>query len=751
MLFDKIDSYFKSSLHKPFLVGVGDEEYSSMKSKLSEYGDIHFVHLSDCCGKADKMPSIDKLSETLRMADVDCDSNKIVLLGLGEYLALSGPDMAATTLDQFASFNLGTAHVVFLLRGVSSQLSAMVRDDIRKKDYQVVFGNDCTTDLNFVFSSVELGMYKTSGFKAVLRSLEDGANGCIRANSSLEFPDSVFPIQIVKDSYEAISKKLHDFTIPKNRGTDSQWENLHKDINSYSTLSKIFDHYAFNIDDITTDFYLNIAGSEYRNWLFYVFLQVNISKIKNIYLKYVLGVSNDFDDFKYKLLNEIIEIPHTDSNFKGLYTDRKKLMTQYPDADVAVFVSNNRFNPAESIYKLTDNTNVEREEIIADIAQHGLPAEIDTIYPDLALYLKKYYFSGDTLSDLLTEYFEAYKQQKIANRIDDEFLEKVDSLAMSRYYNRLRTRDELVTAIDHESAFLCWIDALGVEYLSYIVELAKKRGLSVSVNVGRADLPTITGINKKFYDNWPESSKRKVDDLDDTKHSDKGGYKYGPSNLYPIHLAKELKIISEVIDEAATDLALHHYERYVIASDHGASRLAVLRKKEEKYDTDTQGEHSGRCCKVFPGYDLPFATEENGYIVLADYGRFKGSRAANVEVHGGATLEEVVVPVITLSLKDTSITIKMVEESVKADYKTGIEFTLYVNKSVHQQIGVLLKGKMYSGKQIDSNHFKVSIPDIKRASTNMADVFLGEDLVSHIQIKAVGKSASMNEDFDDLF
>ena len=54
-------------------------------------------------------------------------------------------------------------------------------------------------------------------------------------------------------------------------------------------------------------------------------------------------------------------------------------------------------------------------------------------------------------------------------------------------------------------------------------------------------------------------------------------------------------------------------------------------------------------------------------------------------------------------------------------------------------------------KQIDSNHFKVSIPDIKRASTNMADVFLGEDLVSHIQIKAVGKSASMNDDFDDLF
>ncbi len=159
----------------------------------------------------------------------------------------------------------------------------------------------------------------------------------------------------------------------------------------------------------------------------------------------------------------------------------------------------------------------------------------------------------------------------------------------------------------------------------------------------------------------------------------------------------------------------------------------------------------GRCCKAFSGYDLPFATEENGYIVLADYGRFAGSRAANVEVHGGATLEEVVVPVITLSLKDNSIAIKMVEESVKADFKTGIVLTLYVNKNVHQPINVLFKGKMYAGTQVDTNHYRVSIPDIKRASTNMADVLLGEDLVSHIVIKAVGKSASMNDDFDDLF
>ena len=47
----------------------------------------------------------------------------------------------------------------------------------------------------------------------------------------------------------------------------------------------------------------------------------------------------------------------------------------------------------------------------------------------------------------------------------------------------------------------------------------------------------------------------------------------------------------------------------------------------------------------------PANPTKNGYTILADYGRFKGSRKANVEVHGGASLEEVLVPVITLKLK----------------------------------------------------------------------------------------------------
>jgi hypothetical protein len=272
--------------------------------------------------------------------------------------------------------------------------------------------------------------------------------------------------------------------------------------------------------------------------------------------------------------------------------------------------------------------------------------------------------------------------------------------------------------------------------------------LSIRVSIARAELPTITSINRGFFDTW-QGRKEKNDELDDTKHGDSGGYNFTDNEL-PIHLAKELDIITAMIDKAATELAFRRCKRILIVSDHGASRLAVLRRKEEKYDTDTMGEHSGRCCKLFQPYDLPFAAEENGYLVLADYGRFKGSRAANVEVHGGASLEEVVVPVIELSLKDGSVTVKLVEETVTVDFRTGTEIKLFFNSPV-QNISAVLNGKRYSASQIDVNHCSVKLPDTKRAGDYPADIYAGDNLIGTIMIKAQGKTGKVNDAFDDLF
>ena len=42
------------------------------------------------------------------------------------------------------------------------------------------------------------------------------------------------------------------------------------------------------------------------------------------------------------------------------------------------------------------------------------------------------------------------------------------------------------------------------------------------------------------------------------------------------------------------------------------------------------------------------------------------------------------------------------------------------------------------------------LPDTKRAGNYPADVYMGDDLIGNIVIKAQGKSGKVN-DFDDLF
>lgn len=750
MVLTAIEEYYNSSTHKPFFAVVSEEDYIETKIKLDEQG-ADFIRLSDCCRGEDKKPDIDLLCEKLRTADVDCKSNRVVVLGLAEYLILQGADYAKAVLDDFKEFNLGSAWAVILLRGLNSMIGKMANDDPRFDNRRYYMGEGTSSfDISISISPRCVSMFEIDGIKNLLLSLEDGAKGAIEINSDILFPDALCRIREIKDSYEAIKRIITGFNIPKSCGEEHRWNYLLEQVNEYGSLKDVFEIHNFK-DASNSSFYSRIAGVSDVCWLYYLYLKLNIAAEKNPYLKYVLGCSSDFEDFKRRIINQIIEIPHTDKCFNDYYVGRKQLISGYPEAEIAQFIVNNRINPKESIFKLTDNTTVEKKEIISLISQLGQPQNLSEIYPDLCMYLEKYYFKVDSLSEELTDYFEAYKQQKIRNNIDDSFMQKVEKYALSRDYNRLRTRDELIASIDKESTFLCWIDALGVEYLSYIVEAAKKRGLMISVKVGRSKLPTITSVNNQFFYEWPEDQREKIEGLDEVKHKEKGGYKYGPNNRYPVHLAEELDIISDAIDRAATELALRHYDTYVIASDHGASRLAVISGIEEKYETDTKGEHSGRCCKTFENYDLAFATEENGFIVLANYGRFKGSRAANVEVHGGATLEEVIVPVIELSLSDNSIKIELANQNVVSDFRDGAELYIYVNKKISQNLSVHVDGEVSQSIKTDDNHYTVHVPNMKRAKTYAVDVYVGENLITRIEVTTKGKSASVNSDFDDLF
>ena len=747
MPIERVRNYLSSSVKTPYFLAIGDGEYKGVKEKLTDLG-LNIIRVSDYCRNNDRQPDIDGLLEYLKTADVKPNGKKMAVIGLGEYLALRGNSVTSSVLSQLKEMNLGTAKAVLLLRGITGLVKELHTDPrFDGRRYSIADKTEC--EVSITIAAAGIGMSATPGMKALLTRLENGESGNLVVNTAVDMNDSLFTVNKISDAYHGIHFTFPKFNLPRSSGNKEQWSELLDELNQNSgSLTSVFEQHGFG-DKMEADFYARIAGLEYRNWVYFIALKVKASTLSNSYLRFVVENTTQFDDFKGKVLNSIIDVSHTDKCFKTFYSERKVLVSNFPESDIADFVVNNRKDTKESIFRLTDGTLTEREEIIAWIVKNGIPSVLEANFPALSAYLKQHVFNCGELSDLLTGYFQSYKRQKVSNTLDDGFLAKVDSFARDRIFNRLSTRNEIIDKFDKAGTYLFWLDALGVEYLAFISELARARGLSLSINIARAELPTITSINRGFFDEWPGSKKEKSDELDDIKHKDAGGYIF-KNNQLPIHLAKELDIIRKVIDRAATELALRHYKRFLIVSDHGASRLAVLCRKEEKYETDTKGEHSGRCCKFFEPYDLPFAAEENGYLVLADYGRFKGSRAANVEVHGGASLEEVIVPIIELTLKNGDIAISLVEKNVTVDFRTGTEITLFSNTAL-KNVALILKGYRYPAVKIDNNHYKVALPDLKRAGEYPADVYTGDDLVGEILIKAQGKSGKVNNDFDDLF
>lgn len=171
-----MDDYFASKIHKPFYMVVGDKEYreaiDSFKSRA-----ISILHINECCKNFDKLPNLDIMREKLETADVSFSYNNIVMIGLGEYLALCGDKRANDILGELKDYNLGNAQVVLLLRCVEPQVRALVKNDKRLiESGRVAFGDDLTTSLHFRFSDPGLGIYKINGVKNLLKVLESGAD-----------------------------------------------------------------------------------------------------------------------------------------------------------------------------------------------------------------------------------------------------------------------------------------------------------------------------------------------------------------------------------------------------------------------------------------------------------------------------------------------------------------------------------------------------------------------------------------------
>lgn len=264
MVMAAIREYYNSNIHKPFFAVIGDEIYQDVKSEILKLG-VEVIRISDCCHNPDKKPDLDILGDKLRTIDIDFDSNKVVVLGLGEYLALEGEEEIFKELDRLKDFNLGNGKAVILLRGVHLQIKKIADSDPRF-DNRKFFLHGTQTELQFVFASGNIKMYDIDGFKNLLKTCEEGASGVLCANTNLNFQNSILPIKKITSSFDALKKIDINFKLEEKNGSEEQWNELLAEVEKIGTIDKVFK--AHNFEEFENEEFHNIiSGNDYVNWL----------------------------------------------------------------------------------------------------------------------------------------------------------------------------------------------------------------------------------------------------------------------------------------------------------------------------------------------------------------------------------------------------------------------------------------------------------------------------------------------------
>ena len=702
---EKINHYLQNDIFTPFFIVI--DESQQYDEFLKEYSTIAQIRTSSFCANNDSFPDIDAICNHLHTI-----SKPTLLLGFGEAVSFSGKE---ESLDRLKDLLLSSKVLVLCrsIRGVVKNIASNDKKFGSSEKKRVVFLKP-GTPYKVVKYSNNLDVPAIDGFKELLVQIENGVADNLKVSTSLILKNT----EQVNTYYDVIKYLNPSFNILSTVLDESLWEEYYNDN--------------------------ELEGYKLDHWR--TFLKYKIEMPKDAYLKYVIEKSCDYNTYKKQLYCALLDVNINDKHFITLYNARKTILKDFKDLDIADYIAETLIKDKQRIYYLTDNTLVECQAIIQALdGIDKIPDEIRQIYPALYDYMQSYSFNCEK-GKLFTDYFNEYKYLKLTNQLTFEFHNKVKTLAVDgqRPYNSLKTRGEILDSIDNNNSILFWVDALGVEYLGFIQNRVKALGLKLTIHTVRANLPTITSENKDFYETWTDDKKYKNKELDELKHSGEKDYNYQTTKI-PIHLVAELKIIDEVLEWCASKLRGKTTEKIILVSDHGASRLAVINEQECIWELSEKGAHCGRCCPCNDVDVKPdFTTNENGFWVLANYDRFKGSRKASVEVHGGATLEEVVIPLIEIELVDSKIEIDNLTPETTASFKKNAEIILF-SKNKLKKVSIRVIGKQYYSEKIADNKYKIILPDIKKAGSYTADVLEGDNLIGEIIFNVVRESGKSND------
>ncbi len=331
----------------------------------------------------------------------------------------------------------------------------------------------------------------------------------------------------------------------------------------------------------------------------------------------------------------------------------KEADVRISDADIRQFIARCAGESTSRIAPwLNCGTFAERAELLRRCVVDCIVSNaVRIVYPEAAMYLNADRVFGN---EALEEYFREYRELKMAGRVTPEFYERSQRVVPP---SSVQSRDLMVQryASDNACALLV-VDAMGAEWLPMMVALARERNIGVDFfGVGEAQLPTTTRFNNIY---WPDAARRLpgIKRFDNIAHN---GVEAHEARRVEENLAAALDVIgSEVLPRVAEGLA--QFERVLVTADHGSSRLAVLAWQAEPRLARTLDCEAGaeiadwRYRERAAQGGCPSELEETldgRHWVVRGYDRLpKKGGGQSFELHGGATLEERLVPVVVFSM-----------------------------------------------------------------------------------------------------
>ncbi len=758
----EINAYFNGiESGYPFVVNIDDTVgFTTIMSKIQADTKKKIVRVSDFCN-GDEFPDISAV-----MAKA-AETGNNVLVGISQYCMIQGYAALKKAVSEILSLPVN-GHTVVLLNGSSGIMKNLQAIDARL-DHRIVVLDKTLQNLpkiSFVEPDDEYcGTTVCQNIKELLFRLENMDYNSEDAEltakthySKFLFKNSMYSISFISGTYGILSKNFSEIKLSTEPewGNEKQWNNLLYRLNEHKTFSAVVEDVigsTANLSFYISDKFENIDSIE--AWYLWLAMKVFSTK-ENRYLRLAIKKSTSPKQLVEFIYMEMLEHDVSDLEFASLYKERKRLIERLPDDNSALaqkYCDHVGQFERNAVYYLTDLTDTEKLMFLHFLSVYNYSDEeilnvTSAVSPELYFYLQKFEFtefntkipSNDTaFRTQLTDYFQEYKIQKVTNRIHENFLKMVNEYAASRPFYKLSPRISIVNEIDKTNAQIHFFDALGVEFLAYIAAKCDKYGLQTTIHIATCELPSITSKNlefKKFFKTVLDDNGNEIlpgtKDLDDLKHHSKTiDYRKCKE---PIHLFIELEIIDREIRAIRKMLINEEFEKIIIVSDHGASRLAVRNQSEsDLFELDDgHSEHSGRCFKTDTDPSVPEAAYENGYVVLANYDRFKGGRAANVEVHGGATLEETVVPIIEIVKKPEKLEIYITNTYIEFHNKEIVGITIYSNSVLSSPTVVVkeLNNSYGCNESIDGKHYKFEIPDIKRSGTFTVELYDGNKLLA---------------------